>query len=246
MPTAEQGNTAGLPDGWSGPPREARGPDRSRARTWLDASAAPGRGCLRLAAVCEVLETVFTVAQWTALAWVAQGMLDGRPQPTSAMLGLLFAGGFLMAGAAWGTARYHAAGRQRIAHAVRRRLVAALLPSVPRRDEPEAATASLATVELTDDVAEYHAQALPQRLSAPASMVVIFLVTAAVQWPAAMILLLSSLLIPLNMRLAGLFAKEGADERVAASTRLGAVVLDSFRGMLTLPSIGALARRRDE
>ena len=50
----------------------------------------------------------------------------------------------------------------------------------------------------------------------------------------------SSLLVPLNMRLAGLFAKEGADERVAASTRLAAVVLDSFRGMRTLRSILAL------
>jgi ATP-binding cassette subfamily C protein CydD len=99
---------------------------------------------------------------------------------------------------------------------------------------------------LTDDVADYHAQALPQRLSAPASMAVVFLATAAVQWPAAGILLVSSLFIPLNMRLAGLFAQEGADERVTATTRLAAVVLDSFRGMRTLHSIGAVARRRDE
>jgi ATP-binding cassette subfamily C protein CydD len=47
------------------------------------------------------------------------------------------------------------------------------------------------------------------------------------------------------MRLAGMFAKEGADKRVADSTRLAAVVLDSFRGMRTLRSIGALGRRRD-
>jgi ATP-binding cassette subfamily C protein CydD len=99
---------------------------------------------------------------------------------------------------------------------------------------------------LTEDIADYHAQALPQRLSAPVSMAVIFLVTAAVQWPAAGILLLSTLLIPLNMRLAGTFAKEGADKRVADGTRLAAVVLDSFRGIRTLRSIGALARRRDE
>ena len=40
--------------------------------------------------------------------------------------------------------------------------------------------AALATVELADDVAGYHAQALPLRLSAPASMAVIAVVTAAV------------------------------------------------------------------
>jgi ATP-binding cassette subfamily C protein CydD len=101
-------------------------------------------------------------------------------------------------------------------------------------------------VELTDDIADFHAQALPQRVSAPVSMALILVTTVVVQWPAAVILLLASLLIPLNMRLAGLFAKEGADARMAASTRLAAVVLDSFRGMPTLRNIGALARRRIE
>jgi ATP-binding cassette, subfamily C, bacterial CydD len=76
------------------------------------------------------------------------------------------------------------------------------------------------------------------------AMALIFVVTALVQWPAAVILLIASLLVPLNMRLAGLFAQEGTDERLAASTQLAAVVLDSFRGLRTLRSIGALERRR--
>jgi ATP-binding cassette subfamily C protein CydD len=189
---------------------------------------------------------VFTVVQWAALAWIAQGVLDPRTQPTWLGLSVLVAGGLLAAGAAGNAARFQAAGRQRIAHALRRRLVAGLLPSRLRRGEPDAATAALASVELTDDVADYHAQAVPQRRSGPVSMAVVLLVTAAVQWPTAVILLLAGLLVPLNMRLAGLFAKEGADERLTASTRLAAVVLDSFRGMRTLRSIGALSRRRDE
>jgi ATP-binding cassette subfamily C protein CydD len=216
------------------------------ARGWLEAAAAPGRTALRLAATGQVLETVFTIVQWAALAWVAEGVLDRRAQPAWSELSVLFAGGLLAAAAAWSAARFQAAARHRIAQAIRQRLVAGLLPSRQRRGEPDAATAALASVELTDDVADYHASTVPQRLSAPASMAVVFLVTAVVQWPAAVILLLASLLVPLNMRLAGLFAKEGADERVAAGTRLAAVVLDSFRGMHTLQSIGALARRRDE
>jgi ATP-binding cassette subfamily C protein CydD len=231
MPTAEPDETARLP---------------SEVRGWLKAAAAPGRRFLRLAAICQALDIVFTVVQWAALARIAQGALSHRAKPSWPELGVLFAGGLLAAAAAWSAARVQAAGRQRIAHAIRRRLVAALLPSRPRRGDPDAAMAALASIELTDDIADYHARALPLRLSAPASMVVVFLVTAAVQWPAAGILLLSSLLIPVNMRLAGVLAKEGADERVADSTRLGAVVLDSFRGMRTLQSIGALARRRDE
>ena len=215
-------------------------------RRWLQAAAEPGRTSLRLAAACQALETVFTVAQWAALAWIAQGVLSARTQPAPVELGVLLAGGLLAAGAAWSAARFQAAGRQRIAHALRHRLVAGLLPSRPRRGEPDAATAALAIVELTDDVADYHAQAAPQRRSAPVSMAAVLLVTAAIQWPAAVILLLASLLLPLNMRLSGLFAKEGADERLAAGTRLAAVVLESFRGMRTLRSIGALAHRRDE
>jgi ATP-binding cassette subfamily C protein CydD len=230
MPTAEQG-----------------GADLSETpRRWLRAAAAPGRTSLRLAALCQVMETMFTVVQWAALAWIAQGVLGRRAQPTWLELGVLFAGGLLAAGAASSAARFQAAARRRIAHTIRQRLVAGLLPSRLRRGEPDAAAAALASVELTDDVADYHARTLPQRMSAPASMAIIFLVTVVVQWPAAVILLLASLLVPLNMRLAGLFAKEGADERVTATNRLAAVVLDSFRGMRTLQGIGALARRRDE
>ena len=221
-------------------------PKAEPVRSWLHAASAPGRTWLQLAATCQTMETVFTILQWAALAWVAQELLAGRAQAGWPALGLLLAGGVLAGGAAWSAARLQAAGRQRISRAIRQRLVAGLLPTGQRRAEPDPATAALAVVELTDDVADYHAQTLPQRLSAPASMAVILLVTAVLQWPAAMILLLASVLIIPNMRLAGLFAKEGADERVAATTRLGAVVLDSFRGMRTLRSIGALARRRGE
>jgi ATP-binding cassette subfamily C protein CydD len=215
-------------------------------RAWLAAAAVPGHRPLRLAAACQVLETVFTVAQWTALAWIAADALNHRTQPTWTQGGFLLLGGLLAAGAAWGAARSQAAGHRRISAAIRRGLVAGLLPSGWRRAETDAATAAMASVELADDVADHHAQVLPQRLAAGLSMAVVLGVTVAVQWPAAVMLLLASLLVPLNMRLAGLLAKEGAEERVTATARLGAVVLDSFRGLPTLRGIGALSRRRDE
>jgi len=214
-------------------------------REWLAAAASPGRRWLLPAAGCQALETAFTIVQWAGLAMIAGEVLNGD-RPTWLGLGVLFGGGLLAAAATWGTARLQAAGRLRIAHAMRRRLVAGLLPANRRHAEPDPATAALAAVELTDDIADFHAQALPQRVSAPVSMALILAITAVVQWPAAVILLLASLLIPLNLRLAGLFAKEGADARMAASTGLATVVLDSFRGMPTLRNIGALARRRTE
>jgi ATP-binding cassette subfamily C protein CydD len=216
-----------------------------QAHRWLAGVAVPGRHRLWLAAGCQVLEAAFTTLQWAGLAWAARDVIH-RARPTGPALGLLLAGGLLGAAAAWCAARCQAAGRRRIAHALRRRLVAALLPAGQRRAEPDTATAALATVELTDDIADHHAQNLPQRLSAPARMALVLLVTATVQWPAAVILVLASLLIPLNMRLAGMFAREGADERLAANTRLAAIVLDSFRGIPTLRGLNALGRRRTE
>jgi ATP-binding cassette, subfamily C, bacterial CydD len=229
-----------------------------QARIWLTAAAAPGRAFLRLAATFQVLETVFAIIQWTGLAWIAQGALSRNALPSWPELGVLSGGGLLAGPAAWAAERCAAAGRQRISGSIRRHLVTGLLPSAPpparmaaagspgEQGEPDPATAALAAVELADDAADHHAQALPRRWSAPVSMAVVFAVTAVVHWPAAVILLAGSLIVPLNMRLAGLFAQEGADERMAASARLTAVVLDSFRGMRTLQAIGALTRRRGE
>jgi len=220
---------------------------QSDARAWLDAAATPGRGRLRLAAACQALETVFTVVQWAGLAWAAQEALSHRVLPAWPAVGLLTAGGLAGAAAGWGAARAAAAGHQQIAAAIRERLVAAALPAGLRHGAgPDAATAALAVVELADDVAGYHARALPLRLSAPVSMAVIAAATAAVQWPVAVVLAIASMIIPLNMRLAGLLAAEGTGEQVAASRHLAAVALDSLRGMRTLRAIGAVGRRRDD
>jgi ATP-binding cassette, subfamily C, bacterial CydD len=215
-------------------------------RDWLKAAAAPGRGRLRKAAACQALETVFTIAAWAGLAWAAQDVLARRAVPAWPALLLLGAGGLLAAAAVQAAGRSAAAGRRQIAVAIRQRLVAGLLPAGHRHADPDPATAALATVELTDDVADYHAQAMPLHLSAPVSMMAVFAVTAAVQWPAAVILAAGSLIVPVNMRLAGLLAAEGSQERVTASTRLSAVVLDSFRGMRTLAVLGAVHRRRSQ
>jgi ATP-binding cassette, subfamily C, bacterial CydD len=216
------------------------------ARDWLKAAAVPGRGWLRRSAGWQVIETACTVAQWAGLAWVAQDVLAGRTWSAWQALVLLGAGGLLAAAAVRASARSAAAGRGDIAAAVRERLVAAVLPVGSRPAGPDAGAAAAGAVELADDIAGYHAQAMPLHRSAPVSMAIVFVVTAVVQWPTAVILAVGSLIVPTNMRLAGLFAAEGAAERVTANTRLSAVVLDSFRGMRTLAAVGAVARRRDD
>ncbi len=140
------------------------------ARRWLKAASAPGRGALRLAAACQVLETMFTVVQSTALAWLAADLLTRGAHPRWPQMGLLLAGGLLAAAAAWGAARLQATGRRQISSAIRQQLVATLLAPTGRPVESDPAAAALATVELADDVADYHVQAAPQHRSAPAAM----------------------------------------------------------------------------
>ena len=51
-------------------------------------------------------------------------------------------------------------------------------------------------------------------------MLVVFAVTALVQWPTALILLVGSLVVPPNMCLARLFAAEAKQQQVAATGQL--------------------------
>ncbi len=181
------------------------------ARDWLAGAAAPGRRWLLLAAGCSGAgDSVHRPAMGGACAG-SRMMCSTEPAR---------AGRDRACCSAAVCSRRERPGARRDANQpggnespalIRRRLVAGLLPRSRRYVEPDPATAALAAVELTDDVADHHAQTLPQRVSAPVSMALIFVVTAVVQWPAAVILLLASMLLPLNLRLAGLFAKEGAD-----------------------------------
>jgi len=226
------------------PAAATRDPKDVAAR-WLVQVAAPGRRRFVAAAGLVSLETVFTMGGWAGLALVAQALFDHESRLGGIGIGCMIGFGALSSLAGWSESKVRGTGWRAVAQQIRGQLAASLLPLGRRPRDPDPAPAALAMVELAQDVATYHAQTIPQRLSAPLSMAAVFLATAAVQWPAAIVLLLSTALIPLNMRLAGLFAQDGSDRQLAATQRLGAVILDSFRGMRTLRSLGAVQRRRD-
>jgi ATP-binding cassette subfamily C protein CydD len=226
------------------PAAATRDPKDTAAR-WLVQAAAPGRRRFVAAAGLVSLETLFTMGGWAGLALVAQALFDHDSRLGGIGIGCMIGFGALSSLAGWSESKVRGTGWRAVAHQIRGQLAASLLPLGRRPRDPDPAPAALAMVELAQDVAAYHAQTIPQRLSAPLSMAAVFLATAAVQWPAAIVLLLSTALIPLNMRLAGLFAQDGADRQLVATQRLSAVILDSFRGMRTLRSLGAVQRRRD-
>ncbi|MCT9078868.1 ABC transporter ATP-binding protein/permease [Streptomyces fulvoviolaceus] len=210
---------------------------------WLTACAAPGHHWFGLSGSAQVLETLFTIARWGALAWTAQAVMDRAAAHETWGLVAFAVTSVLTVGVGWTASTLAERGARAVATGLRRQLTGALLPTTGRTSETGPAEAAWAMVDLADDVADFHAQAAPLGRSAPLSMVAVLAVTAAVHWPAALVLVLTTALLPLNMRLAGLFAQHGADRQLAATRHLNAVVLDSFRGMRTLRELGAVGRR---
>jgi ATP-binding cassette, subfamily C, bacterial CydD len=222
-------------------PREQEPSER-----WLDDAAVPGRRDFASSGRLLVVEGALQVVQWAGLALVAQGALHADVVQCGWGVILMLAGG--LAALAVKRAADHAtlAGALAVAQGIRQQLVAALLPNRTRRTTTEPAAAAHAVIELTDQVAEFHAAVIPLRRQAPASMVLILVVIGIVHWPAAIVLVVSTALIPLNMKLAGIFAQDGNDRHLLAMQRMSAVVLDSFRGLHTLVTLGAVSRRRDD
>ncbi|MEV1065397.1 ATP-binding cassette domain-containing protein [Streptomyces sp. NPDC050263] len=217
--------------------------ERQDDDAWLTECAAPGRHWFGLSGSAQALDTLFTIARWGALAWTAQAVMDrARAHETWGLVAFAVTSA-LAAGAGWSAGTLAERGARTVATGLRQRLTGALLPTARRISETGPAEAAWAMVDLADDVADHHARTAPLNRSAPLSMIAVLAVTAAVHWPAAIVLVLTTALLPLNMRLAGLFAQQGADRQLAATRHLNAVVLDSFRGMRTLRELGAVGRR---
>jgi ATP-binding cassette subfamily C protein CydD len=223
-------------------PRKPR--EQSDSESWLDDAAGPGRRSFASSGNLLVVEGALQAAQWAGIALVAQGALQRQADSFGWGVVLMLVAGLLAVAVGRRADRAALAGRMAVVQAIRQRLIGALLPGHARRITTEPAAAAHAVIELSEQVAEYHAAVIPLRRQAPASMVIILVIIGIVHWPAAIVLLVSTALIPLNMKLAGIFAQDGNDRHFVAMQRMGAVVLDSFRGLHTLVSLGAVGRRR--
>jgi ATP-binding cassette subfamily C protein CydD len=218
----------------------------NEAAAWLTDAAAVGNRQFRVSAALVVVQTIFSIVQWGGVAIIAQGVMLHQAGNTVLGLVVLVAAAALAAACGWGARSLASAGRIAVATGVRRAVLDAVLPQTVRTSDTEAAASAHALVELADDVADYHSAVVPLRLAAPASMVLIIGATLIVHWPAAILLVLSTALVPINMKLAGLFAQDGNDRYLAATQRLSGVVLDSFRGLHSLKNLGAVGRRGRE
>jgi ATP-binding cassette subfamily C protein CydD len=218
----------------------------SEAAGWLTDAAAVGNRQFRVSAALVVLQTIFTILQWAGVAIIAQGVMLHQAEKSVLGLVVLVGGASLAALSGWAARSAAADGRIAVATGVRRAVLDAVLPQKVRTGDTEAAASAHALVDLADDVADYHSAVVPLRVAAPVSMILILGATLIVHWPAAILLVLSTALVPINMKLAGLFAQDGNDRYLAATQRLSGVILDSFRGLHSLKNLHAVGRRGRE
>ncbi len=219
-----------------------RGAEDDSAEVWLTAAARPGAASVRAAVVWRVLSALCTVVQWWGVAVFAQALLSSQASQVVGGLVLAALGGAAAAFASWCAQRDTAHAATRIGGALRRRIIRGAFPARLGTSGDPAATAESAIGHI-DQIADHLSAQAPLRRSATPIMIVLFVLTALVHWPAAVVLALATAMLPANMWLAGRLAQDGNDRYLHALERLGGVVLDSFRGLSTLRRLGAVGTR---
>ncbi len=225
----------------AGSPHESA-PDGKR---FLRAATEPGQHAFRNAGWAETAQTVAHIVQWAALAKLVALLLSGQHYSETWKAALVIGIAGLLAAALRRLARQQSElGAVAVASALRHQALLAVLPDSGRAPSTQSGAAAYAAFSHIDDIADYcGATEAPRRSMVPA-MGLIFVAVALVHWPVAILLAGATALMPGNMRLAGLAGLDASRQRLREMDRLGAVVLESFRGMQALRSLGALERRQ--
>ncbi len=215
------------------------------AARWLASAARPGSRDVTVATGLRVAATVASCLQWGAVAVLAEDLIDGGGYWLLApSLAVACLAGSVAAGLTWGAGAASRRASAAMATSLRRRIVERALPDrAPRRGESPAVVAE-GGLELVDQVSDHLAGSAPLQRSAGISMALIMVATVVAHWPSGIVLALATAMIPANMWLAGMLAKDGNDRYLHSLERLSAIVLDSFRGIATLQRLGVVETRR--
>ncbi len=224
-------------------------PSKPDLIAWLKDAATPGQAAFRRAAHAATVATGAVVLSWAALAY-AVGLLahqgSTHAQLIAAVL-VLVAATAVRALAQDMSRRMAQRGGKAVAAALRKALMPSVLPvadTAPGKSVPSGSQAAHALIELSGQVAVYHQRTQPARYAAGPSSALVFLVVAIAHWPVAVILALSTPFLPANMRLAGMATEDASRKQLDEVRQLSCQLLDRFRGMRTLVTLGAVERER--
>lgn len=214
-------------------------------KRFLRAVVAPGQRAFRAAGWAETVQSLVQIAQWAALAKLVDHLLSNEPSEAWLFAAFIGLAGVLAATCRWIAKLQSDRGAAAVAQSLRKQALMAVLPDVGQRTTaPQSGASAYATFTHIDDIADYCAATEAPRRAVMPTMVLILVAVALIHWPVALLLAGATALMPGNMRLAGLASLDASRQRLREIDRLGAVVLESFRGMQALRSLGAFERRQ--
>lgn len=205
----------------------------------LRAAPAARRPVAALAAV-GVLQGIATVATAFALTALVVAVVVGLPvgRPVAWLLAVFT----VRAALPWVAERTAAWAGVRVSSSVREQLLASWL-SRTADGRPDPALAVTLAAQGAASVEPYVARYLPSLVTAAAVPPLAILTLSLVDWPSAVIVLLTVPLLPLFAALIGASTRESTERRWRALSRLSGHFLDVMRGLPTLVSYGRAERQ---
>lgn len=206
-------------------------------RQWLQRTARRGSHWTRLSVIAGTLSTLVLLLQAWCIATIAQRMvIEGSDFSSLALPLLLLPPAFITRGFLI-RARTIAGARAgiEIRQSVRRELlerVAILGPLWARRQH--SATLGNRIWDQVDALQGFYADYRPQMLLCGIIPLIILVAVFPMSWAAALILLATGPLIPLNMAMVGMGAKKRQEDQFREMSRMSRHFLDTLQGLATL------------
>jgi thiol reductant ABC exporter CydD subunit len=203
-------------------------------------TAPAARRPVALLAAVGVLQGLATIAMAFALARLVVAVVEGSAlRGPSVVLAGLFA---LRAGLAWTAERVAAWAGVEVTVALRERLLHRWL-RVPAERRPDPDHGVTLAAQGAAAVEPYAARFLPALVAGVAVPALAVTALAAVDWPSAVVVVLTLPLLPLFAALIGTATRDETQRRWAALSSLAGHFLDVMRGLPTLVAYGRAERQ---
>ncbi|GHC17780.1 thiol reductant ABC exporter subunit CydD [Kushneria pakistanensis] len=218
-------------------------------RQWLQRTAKRGARWTRLSVIAGTLSTLILLVQAWCIATIAQRMVIDSADFSSLVTPLLLLPPAFIARGLLVRARtiFGARGGIEIRQSVRRELlerIAILGPLWARRQH--SATLSNRVWDQVDALQGFYADYRPQMLLCGIIPVIIVIAVAPLSWAAALILIATGPLIPMNMAMVGLGAKKRQEDQFLEMGRMSRHFLDTLQGLSTLKLFDVSKRQAQE
>ncbi|WP_299258400.1 thiol reductant ABC exporter subunit CydD [uncultured Kushneria sp.] len=218
-------------------------------RQWLKRTASRGARWSRLSVIAGTLSTLVLLVQAWCIATIAQRMVIDSTDFSALVTPLLLLPPAFIARGLLVRARTICGARCgiEIRQSVRRELlerIAVLGPLWARRQH--SATLSNRIWDQVDALQGFYADYRPQMLLCGIIPIIILIAVAPLSWAAALILIATGPLIPINMAMVGIGAKKRQEDQFLEMGRMSRHFLDTLQGLSTLKLFGISKRQAGE